>query len=385
MRKSFIINHSSFTTMRILILNWQDLSHPLAGGAEVHLHETYSRIAKMGHDVTLFCSSYDGAKPAEENNGIKIIREGGRFLFNFVVMKKYFTTFKEQKFDLIVDDVNKIPFYTPAYVKEPVLGELHHLLGTSVFQEAILPLASYVYLAERASLPMYRKIHFMIHSPSTQKEVTENGFSPERIHYVPYGMNHRLFRQTGIPKSAEPLIGALGRLKKYKSFDHLIEAFAIVKKIVPNAKLVIVGDGDDKPRLMELTTTLGLNESVTFTGFVSEEEKVQWLNKMHVAVNTSAKEGWGLTAIEANACGTTTVSSNVQGLRDAVLDEWTGLLYEYGNREKLAEKIILLLRDSNLRDRLAAKALERSKEFDWQTGAEKTMEVIEQVVREKKR
>jgi len=371
--------------MKILILNWQDLSHPLAGGAEVHLHETYSRIAKMGHDVTLFCSSYEGAKPVEENNGIKIIREGGRFLFNFVVMKKYFSTFKEQKFDLIVDDVNKIPFYTPAYVKEPILGELHHLLGTSVFKETIFPLASYVYLAERASLPMYRKIHFMIHSPSTQLEVKENGFSTERIHYVPYGMNHRLFRQTGIPKSSVPLIGALGRLKKYKSFDHLIEAFVIVKQIISNAKLVIVGDGDDKPRLMELANSLGLNESVTFTGFVSEEEKVQWLNKMHVAVNTSAKEGWGLTAIEANACGTTTVSSNVQGLRDAVLDEWTGLLYEYGNREKLAEKIILLLRDSNLRERLAAKALERSKEFDWQTGAEKTMEVIERVIAERKK
>ncbi|MDP1676296.1 MAG: glycosyltransferase family 4 protein [Bacteroidota bacterium] len=370
--------------MKILILNWQDLSHPLAGGAEVHLHETYSRIAKMGHDVTLFCSSYEGAKPTEENNGIKIIREGGRFLFNFVVMKKYFTTFKDQKFDLIVDDVNKIPFYTPSYVKEPVLGELHHLFGTSVFKEIMFPLASYVYLAERASLPMYRKIHFMIHSPSTQIEVKENGFSPERIHYVPYGMNHRLFRQTGIPKFSEPLIGALGRLKKYKSIDHLIEAFVIVKQIISNAKLVIVGDGDDKSRLVELVTALRLNDSVTFTGFVSEEEKVQWLNKMHVAVNTSAKEGWGLTAIEANACGTTTVSSNVQGLRDAVLDEWTGLLYEYGNREKLAEKIILLLRDKNLRERLANQALIRSKEFDWQTGAEKTMEVIEQVVKEKK-
>ncbi len=350
----------------------------------MHLHETYSRIAKMGHDVTLFCSSYDGAAPTDEMNGIKIIRQGGRFFFNYLVMQKYFTAFKGQKFDLIVDDVNKIPFYTPAYVKEPVLGEIHHLLGTSVFQETIFPLASYVYLAERASLPMYKKIHFMVHSPSTLKEVQENGFDEKKIHYVPYGMNHRLFRQTGIAKTSEPLIGALGRLKKYKSFDHLIEAFAIVKKIIPNAKLVIVGDGDDKPRLMELTNTLGLNDSVTFTGFVGEEEKVQWLNKMHVAVNTSAKEGWGLTAIEANACGTTTVSSNVQGLRDAVIDEETGLLYEYGNREKLAEKILLLLRDTNLRERLAANAFIRSKEFDWQTGAEKTMEVIERVVSSKR-
>jgi glycosyltransferase involved in cell wall biosynthesis len=104
-----------------------------------------------------------------------------------------------------------------------------------------------------------------------------------------------------------------------------------------------------------------------------------------VAVNTSAKEGWGLTAIEANACGTTTVSSNVQGLRDAVLDGETGLLYEYGNREQLAEKIILLLRDEHLRGLLTENALRRSKEFDWQIGAEKTMEVIEQVVKEKRK
>ncbi len=379
-----IIQALSIALMKILIFNWQDLSHPLAGGAEVHLHETYSRIANMGHDVTLFCSTYNGAKPIDESNGIKIIRQGGRFLFNYVVMQKYFSTFKDQKFDLIVDDVNKIPFCTPAYVREPVLGELHHLLGTSVFKEAVFPLASYVYLAERVSLPLYRKIHFMIHSPSTVTEVNANGFSPERVHYVPYGMNHNLFRQTGVEKSSVPLIGALGRLKKYKSFDHLLEAFVIVKKIIPDAKLVIVGDGDDKPRLMELTNTLGLKESVTFTGFVSEAEKVQWLNKMHVAVNTSAKEGWGLTAIEANACGTTTVSSNVQGLRDAVIDGETGLLYEYGDREQLAEKIILLLRDDNLRTRLAADALTRSKEFDWQIGAEKTMEVIERIVKEKR-
>lgn len=371
--------------MKILVFNWQDLSHPLAGGAEVHLHETYARIARMGHQVTLFCSSYEGAKPVEEMDGITVIREGGRHLFNFVVMRRYFTTFRHGGYDLIVDDVNKIPFYTPAYVREPVLGELHHLLGTSVFQETIFPLASYVYLAERASLPMYRKIHFMIHSPSTRTEVTANGFAPERIHYVPYGMNHQLFRQTGVAKSPVPLIGALGRLKKYKSFDHLIEAFVIVKQSVPEAKLVIVGDGDDRPRLESLTASLGLNDSVTFTGFVSEEEKVRWLNTMHVAVNTSAKEGWGLTAIEANACGTTTVSSNVQGLRDAVLDGETGLLYEYGNREMLAEKLLRLLRDDAERERLTANALRRSKEFDWQTGAERTMEVIERVVREARR
>jgi glycosyltransferase involved in cell wall biosynthesis len=197
-------------------------------------------------------------------------------------------------------------------------------------------------------------------------------------------VDHKLFRQTGIPKSSTPLIGALGRLKKYKSFDHLIEAFIIVKSEIPDTKLVIVGDGDDKPRLQKLTQQLGLNDSITFTGFVSEEEKVRRLNQIHIAVNTSAKEGWGLTAIEANACGTTTVSSNVEGLRDAVIDEETGLLYEYGDREKLAEKILLLLRDDVLRNRLASNALNYTKEFDWNSAADKTMAVIDQVLWERK-
>ena len=124
--------------------------------------------------------------------------------------------------------------------------------------------------------------------------------------------------------------------------DHLLEAF--VSRPSGN------GRRRNYSSSARATTNRGWNQlrksseyrgPTTFTGFVSEEEKVKYLNEMHVAVNTSAKEGWGLTAIEANACGTPTVSSNVQGLRDAVVDGETGLLYEYGNREQLAEKILL--------------------------------------------
>jgi glycosyltransferase involved in cell wall biosynthesis len=365
--------------MRILILNWQDIKNPLAGGAEVHLHEVFERIARMGHDVTLFCSHFDDAPAKEEMNGIHVIREGGRSLFNYLVPRKYFSTFKRQHFDLIVDDMNKIPFYTPLYVKEPLLGVTHHLFGKSIFLEAPFPVASYVYLTERAALPMYKRIRFIVGSPSTHREMLHAGFCEERTHLINYGVAHELFKQTGIPKSPAPLIGMLGRLKKYKSVDHLLEAFVIVRQQFPDARLLIVGDGDDKPRLMSIARELGISDFVTFTGFVSDEEKIQRLNEMHIAVNTSAKEGWGLTVIEANACGTPTVSSNVQGLRDAVVDEETGLLYEYGDREQLAEKILLLLRDEHLRERLASNALQWAKKFDWNTAAEQTMEVIERV------
>ncbi|MGA7161344.1 MAG: glycosyltransferase family 4 protein [Bacteroidota bacterium] len=365
--------------MRILIFNWQDITNPLAGGAEVHLHEVFKRIAAIGHDVTLFCSHFDGAPEKEEVNGIHIIRQGGRSLFNYLVPKVYFSIFKAQKFDLIVDDMNKIPFYTPLFVKEPLLGVTHHLFGKSIFLEAPFPAASYVYLTERAALPIYKRTRLIVGSPSTHKEMLQAGFPAERTHLIQYGMDHDAFKILGIPKSPTPLIGMVGRLKKYKSVDHLLEAFIIVRQELTDAKLIIVGDGDDKPRLESIARTLGISEAVTFTGFVSEEDKIKYLNEMHVAVNTSAKEGWGLTAIEANACGTPTVSSNVQGLRDAVVDGETGVLYEYGNREQLAEKILLVVRDNHLRQRLAENAKEWSKQFDWNVAVEKTMEVIDKI------
>ena len=365
--------------MRILIFNWQDITNPLAGGAEVHLHEVFERIAAAGHDVTLFCSRFAGAREREDLRGIHIIREGGRSFFNYLVPKKYFSSFKAQKFDLVVDDMNKIPFYTPIFVKEPLLGVTHHLFGKSIFLEASFPAASYVYLTEQASIPVYKRLRFIVGSPSTHRELLHLGFPEDRTHLIHYGVYHDSFRLLGIPKSPAPLVGMVGRLKKYKSVDHLLEAFVIVRQEMPSAKLLIVGDGDDKPRLESTASKLGVSEAVTFTGFVSQEEKVKHLNEMHVAVNTSAKEGWGLTAIEANACGTPTVSSNVQGLRDAVVDGETGLLYEYGNREQLAEKILLILRDEHLRRRLAEHALKRSMQFDWTIAAEQTMDVIDRV------
>ena len=368
--------------MKILVVNWQDIKNPMSGGAEVHLHEVFSRIARMGHDVTLFCSSFPNSLPEEIINGVRVIRKGGRYLFNFRFLFEYLTRFQNEHYDIVVDDMNKIPFFTPLFVREPIYGVTHHLFGKSIFLETNFILASYVYWMERWAVVLYkrRRIPFIVGSPSTQGELKEAGFSASDVALINYGVDHSTHNLKDASKSPTPLIGYFGRLKKYKSIDHLLQALPEVLKRVPDLNVVIVGEGDDKPRLEAMTKELHLERSVEFTGFVSEEKKLELLQKMWFKVTTSSKEGWGLTVIEANACGTTVLASNVEGLRDAVQDGETGLLYEFGNVADLSSKMIQLLTDEELRNRLARNAIAWAKRFDWEMAAEETVKLLQRRV-----
>ena len=213
-------------------------------------------------------------------------------------------------------------------------------------------------------------------SPSTQDELLKKGFRPGDIEIVRNCVDHGVYRRTGVHRSPDPLVGYMGRLKKYKSVDHLLRAFAIFRASVPGAKLVVIGDGDDRRDLERSANQLGIAGAVRFTGFVSEEEKVRLLQEAWFLVNPSSVEGWGLTVIEANACGTAVIASDVPGLRDAIMDGETGILYPYGNIDDLAGKMVRLTRDSQLRDRLGTAAQAWAGTFDWQRVAELTVELL---------
>jgi len=369
--------------MRILVFNWQDISNPLAGGAEVHLQNIFSRIARSGHEVTLFCSSYPGAPAEEVRDGIRIIRKGGRALFNVHVPLACFRQFRRERFDVVIDDVNKIPFLAPLFVRDPLFGIVHHLFGGSIYRETNPLVATYVYVMERLGLCVYRRsgMPFFVVSPSTKAEMMEEGFTENRLHLVHNCVDHTLFRPAAERRSPTPLIGVFGRLKKYKCVDQVLRAFAFVRRKIPGAKLVVVGEGDDRPRLERLTRELGLEAAVTFTGFVPEEAKVEWLQKMWFGVTMSSKEGWGLTVLEANACGTPVIAADVPGLRDAIKDDVTGLLTPFGDTEALAARMAALLQDETRRTRLSEQAIEWAGEFNWDHAAEKTLEALDAHIR----
>jgi glycosyltransferase involved in cell wall biosynthesis len=366
--------------MRILVINWQDWTNPLAGGAEAHLRETFRRIAAKGHDVTLFCSSYPGAASEETIDGIRIVRKGGRNTFNFHVPRAYRELTRSEHYDVVVDDVNKIPFYTPLFVRHPLVVISHHFFGSSIFLEAGRVLGSYVYAAEKLVDRIYRNERFLVVSESTLDEFVRRGFPRENFTLALNGLDHERLHPTGVPKSAHPTVGYFGRLKKYKSPDHLVRAFARVRRELPEAELVFIGRGDFQPELEQLAGELGVADSTRFAGFVSEEEKLRLLQELWVVVNPSMKEGWGIVNVEANACGTPAIAADSPGLRDSVRHGLNGLLYRYADVDGLADELLLVLRDPVLRGRLEQGALEFARSLSWDDTAETTLRVLQETI-----
>ncbi|HDY86813.1 MAG TPA: glycosyltransferase family 1 protein [bacterium] len=370
--------------MKILLVNWMDMYNPLAGGAEVHLNEIFRRFVQRGDEVTFISSGFKGCTAYDEYDGIRIIRTGSRETFNLTAPKVLRKLDRKENFDLIVEDINKIPLYTPLYLKKPLLVIIPHLFGSTVFRETNPLLASYVYLTERLIPYIYRNVMFEVISKSTANDINKRGIKEDHIRIVHCGMDHETYSvDDTLSKFEQPTILYVGRIKRYKSVDVILKVMPEVFVKIPDARLVIVGSGDNLPELKRLAQKLGISEKVVFTGFVSMEEKVDWMRRSHVNVNPSPKEGWGLTNIEANACGTIAVASDADGLRDSVKDGETGLLFPYGDQKNLADKIIQILRNEELRERLTKNAIKWAGNFTWDKCARKTMEVVEEVIERK--
>ena len=111
-------------------------------------------------------------------------------------------------------------------------------------------------------------------------------------------------------------------------------------------------------------------------GRVSEGAKVKLLGNSWVFAYPSTMEGWGISALEANACGTPVIASNVPGLRDSVHNPKSGILVEKGNVQAYKEMIGLLLTNKNLRRQFEKNSLDWAKKFSWHTSADDFLNVI---------
>ena len=369
--------------------------HPAAGGAEKHLHRIFGKIVEMGHTVVLFTTTFPGAKEREVVDGIQVIRKGGDLMFQLTVALNLKKLDREFNFDVVVEDLNKLPVFAHWFVRKPLLVQMHHLWRKSIFAEAIFPIAFMVWFFERIIPFFYRTQNFVVVSPSTKKELAEIGVDESRISVIYNGSEMPNFPGKNLATSAaescenatNPVTSAanpyfiwLSRVHRYKGIWTALEAFEKFSTKHPEVKLYVVGDG---PLLKKLPTWIqshGLDGKVELTGFVSAARKYELLSSSLALLQTSYKEGWGLTVMEAAQLCKTTIASDVPGLCDSVRDGETGILFPSGDAAACASAMEKIYSDAELRASLGKNAKRYAESFSWENSARETLELLERTV-----
>jgi glycosyltransferase involved in cell wall biosynthesis len=197
------------------------------------------------------------------------------------------------------------------------------------------------------------------------------------IRVVPNGVDlETLSPDPRVERFPAPTLLYLGRLKRYKRVDLVMRAVARLREMGVEGSLLVAGQGDHLAALEALSRTLKLEDRVRFVGFVPEDLKRDLLRRAWVHVLTSPKEGWGISILEAAACGTPTVASDSPGLRDAVIEGETGYLVPHGYVDALADRLAELLSEPDLRERMGRTARLFAERFSWDVASAEVRRVL---------
>ena len=369
------------TQRRLLILNERDPAHPRAGGAEIHIAAIFSRLAKRGHTIRQYSSGFEGGARGETLDGIQIERVGPLFRYYTSVPSRLLRARRSHEFDLVIECLNKVPFYAPFFFGRPVLAVCHHLFGEVAFAQVAKPIAAAVWVSERFISRAYRGSRFIAISESSRDDLVARGIPGKHI-VVSHPGIERPQVEADLDAMRPPRIAYFGRLEAYKRVDLLLHAASRLIDRFPDLEILVMGRGPERARLEHLAERLGLAPRTRFTGFVSDLERDALLAATRACAFPSEKEGWGLTVIEANALGTPVVASDAPGLRDSVRNEETGLLVRPGDPDAMAEALARLLEVNGFSAQMRRTAHAWSQRFDWGSAADDMESAIELAIEE---
>lgn len=358
-----------FAGKHILVLNWRDIRHSQAGGAEQYMHQISRRWVDAGISVSWLTSRDDNQTRKESIDGVTIYRTGGPLSVYAQVALRLLRM--RGTFDAVVDCQNGIPFFSPLFVPHavPVVQVVHHVHQDQFRTRFSRPVATLGrFLEAPASKAVYGPRTIAAVSPSTRLELRRLGFQCP-IHVVPNGTID--VPATVGPRDPDPTITVVSRLVPHKRIDILLGQVAVAAMAIPRLKVEIVGNGPERARLEQLSMDLGLASIVTFHGYQPDHVRNALLQRAWLTICTSDAEGWGCSVIEAAAWGVPCVALRVAGIRDSVIDGRTGWLVD--SPKELGGVLVAgleALEDMATRSAMSAACQSWARCFRWERSAE---------------
>ena len=329
------------------VLYWTDFFLPHIGGVETFGGDLIPALQARGHDVTVVTASHKTDLPAIERVGSIPVHRFPMWtallandLRQIVSVRRAVSALKRQ----IRPDIVHLHFGATSYL---------HLLTRAVGRT---PTLTTVHALTRTSLTDTSLLGRIVRASAAVNAVSAVGYQllrqafPEaarRLSFVYYGLAPSAVSTIEVitPRFDEPVILCLGRLAPQKGFDLALKAFALVEKVFPKARLMIVGEGVEESALKQLASTLGITDKVDFTGSVPPEEVYAVINRATMMLLPSRFEGLPLVALQAARMQRPIISSAVDGLPELVVDQESGLVLEDNNERELARAIACVLQN----------------------------------------
>ncbi len=356
--------------MKILIINWRDITHPWSGGSEKYIHEIAREWIRLGHTVHLLCGGYSGARSTEIIDGIIIHRLGSTYSIYILAPVYYLFKLRDKKFDVLIEVAYGVTFMSRLFSRLPKVLIIHHdhtLPWQTEWPYIISRIG--IWLEHKLVPYFYQNIPVVTLSTKTRQLLSAQGF--KKIYTVPPGnYNSKLTPK----KTKYPTILYLGRLRRYKRVALLLEVFGKLSTKMPQLRLIIAGAGQEASPIADLTRYLHLEQKVELKGYVSEKEKKRLLTTAWVMAFPSQIEGWGLVALEAAACGLPTVGFNVPGVSESIRNDKSGFVVK--TTKEFEGALLKILTNDQLQKQLSDGAKRWAAEFSWEKSAKSFLSVI---------
>jgi len=325
----------------VLVLNWRDVRHPQAGGAEQYMHQIARRWVEAGVRVTWFCARPASLPAREVIDGIEIERFGGELSLYARAAARLART--RGRYDAVVDCQNGIPFFSPAVAGDlPVIQVVHHVHQDQFATRFSAPIAALGRTLEgRVARRVYGPRTIAAVSPSTRQELRRRLGFRGPISVVPNGTAPVV--DTPMPRDPDPTVAVVSRLVPHKRIDVLLRQVAVAAASVPRLRVDIVGDGPERSNLEALVVELGLQDTVTLHGYQPDAVRDELLGRAWLTTSTSDAEGWGCSVIESAARGLPCLALDATGIRDSVVDGRTGRLV--GSAEEFGTALVAMLHE----------------------------------------
>jgi len=364
------------------------------GGADIHIQNILQSLSKIDNlEIHVVTMSKTKNTPVMKNNR--------KIIYHILKSPKLPKTITAISVDhkALIKKVNEIK---PDIIHAQVLGAPYGLAAMKLCKRypTVLTVHTLVEMdAKNRRGTVKEKIHdsiwkniekkeikrvpnFIAVSKNIERELYRRG--AQNIQVIPNGISQSWFNIPNAEINGRILF--VGRIIPIKAIETVLQALKQVKHSIPNAHLNIVGpilDRDYKKKLDVLILKLDMIDSVKFTGSKSGADIEKEYAECSVFVLPSKNESFGIVILEAMATGKPIVATNVGGISEILTDEREGYLVEYGNVKQMAEKIIKLLSEKNLRKSMGDSGREHAKKFTWQTIAKQTVDYYKEILGER--